>query len=227
MKKIKAIFFDIDNTLYDSTLQAEMVRRNAIRAMIEAGFSITEEEGVKALNDIVERMGSNYEHHFDDLLKRYGYGYNPRIIAAGIVAYHTTKIAYLVPYPETIPVLLSLRDKRYRIGVVTEGRAVKQWEKIIRLGLQHFFHAVIISEEFKRQKPDEELFRLAAKKIGCATGECMMVGDRLDKDVSGAKKAGMVAVQIMRGKYANQKPTCADEEPDYVINSLRDLLEIL
>ena len=129
MKKIKAVFFDVDNTLYDSTLQVEMVRRNAIKAMIEAGMEITEEEGLEVLKDIVGRMGANYEHHFDDLLKKYGYDSNPRVIAAGIVAYHTTKTAYLVPFPDTVPTILALRDRGYKLGVITEGRSVKQWEK--------------------------------------------------------------------------------------------------
>ncbi len=227
MKKIKAVFFDVDNTLYDSTLQVEMVRQNAIKAMIEAGMDITEEEGLEALKDIVGRMGSNYEHHFDDLLKKYGYESNPRIIAAGIVAYHTTKAAYLVPFPDTVPTILSLRDRGYKLGVITEGRSVKQWEKLIRLGLQHFFHTVVISEEIKRQKPDEEIFRTAAKRAGCHPEEAVMVGDRLDKDIIGAKKAGMVTVQIMKGKYCEHKPESKDEEPDYVIPTLKELLKIL
>lgn len=227
MDKIKSVFFDIDNTLYDSTLQAEMVRRNAIKAMIEAGLEIDEEDGLKALMETVERFGSNYQYHFDDLLKRFGRDRNPRIIAAGIVAYHTTKAAYLVPYPDTVPTLLALRDSCYRLGIITEGRGVKQWEKLIRLGLQHFFHAVVISEEVGMEKPGKEMFLKAAEAIGSRPEECLMVGDRLDKDITGAKKAGMSTVQIMRGKYSDRKPESEEEEPDYVIPKLKELLEIL
>lgn len=227
MKQIKSIFFDIDNTLYDSTLQVEMVRRNAIKAMIEAGLDIGEEEGLSALLGIVNKFGSNYEHHFDDLLKKFGQEDNPRIIAAGIVAYHATKIAYLVPYPDTVPTLLELRDRGYRLGVITEGRSVKQWEKLIRLGLQHFFHAVVISEEVQKQKPDAEMFRIAAAKIGCRPKEAVMVGDRLDKDIQGAKEAGMVTVQVMKGKYMTRTPEKKTQEPDYVVPALKGILEIL
>ena len=227
MNKIKAVFFDIDDTLYDTTLQAEMVRKNAIKAMIEAGLDIEEDEAMEALQEIVQQYGSNYQYHFDHLLERYGYQKNPRIIAAGIVAYHTTKAAYLVPFPDTVPTLLELRDMGYRIGVITEGRSVKQWEKLIRLGLQHFFHAVVISEDIGREKTDPEIFRLAAEKIGAKTKETIMVGDRLEKDIGGAKLAGMKTVQLKRGKHARKMPTCPEEEPDYVIGKLKDILRIL
>ncbi|MFZ2455757.1 MAG: TIGR02253 family HAD-type hydrolase [Candidatus Altiarchaeia archaeon] len=227
MDKIKAVFFDIDNTLYDSALQVEMVRRNAIKAMIEAGFEIDAEEGLKALKDIVAIRGSNYQNHFDELLKKYGYEGNPRILAAGIVAYHNTKSAYLVPFPDTIPTLLTLRQRGYKIGVITEGRSVKQWEKLISLGLQHFFHAVLISEEVKKEKPDVELFVKAAQRIGCKPGESAMVGDRLDKDIVGAKAAGMTTIQILKGKYSDQRPTCSKEEPDYIVPDLKGILSIL
>lgn len=226
MKK-KAIFFDIDDTLYDSSLQSDLARRNALRAMIEAGLDIDEKVGLEALQSTVREFGSNYEYHFNELLKKFGYGSNPRIIAAGIVAYHTTKIAYLVPFPDTIPTLLKLRDLGYKLGVITDGRAVKQWEKLIRLGLQHFFDTVAISEEVKSQKPYTGIFRQALKKVGCSAGEALMVGDRLDKDISGAKKAGMTTVQILGGKHINLRPKNSYEEPDYIIKNLRDIFYVL
>jgi putative hydrolase of the HAD superfamily len=227
MDKIKAVFFDIDNTLYDSALQVEMVRRNAIKAMIEAGLDIDAEEGLKALQEIVALKGSNYQNHFDELLKKYGCEGNPRILAAGIVAYHNTKLSYLVPFPDTIPTLLTLRQRGYKIGVITEGRSVKQWEKLISLGLQHFFHAVLISEEVQKQKPDVEIFITAAKRIGYEPGESAMVGDRLDKDIIGAKAAGMTTIQILKGKYSDKRPTCPGEEPDYIVPDLKGVLSIL
>jgi len=227
MNKIKAVFFDIDDTLYDSTLHAEMVRRNAIKAMIEAGLVISEEEGLEAVKEIVAEKGSNYEKHFDDLLQRFGYQSNPRIIAAGIVAYHTTKAAYLVPYPDTVPTLLELRDRGYKLGIITEGRSVKQWEKLIRLGLQHFFHAVVISEDIGQGKIGPEIFRLAAERIDIKPNQAAMVGDRLDKDIVGAKAAGMKTIQLKKGRYKEHKPRNPQEEPDYVIGNLKDLLRIL
>jgi len=225
--KIKAVFFDVDDTLYDSTLQAEVARRNAIKAMIEAGLNLDEERAMKSLQRIVKKFGSNYQRHFNELLKESKQGDGIRIIAAGMVAYHNTKMAHLVPFSDTVPSLLSLRDSGYKLGAITNGLAVKQWEKLIRLGIQHFFDVVIISEEVGRNKPDREMFELAAKRIGCKPKESAMVGDRIDRDISGANKAGMLTVQILKGKHQENIPKKPEEEPDYVISELRDVLEVL
>jgi putative hydrolase of the HAD superfamily len=226
-ERVRAVFFDIDDTLYDSSLQTAETRKNAIKAMIEAGLDASEEEGLEALQSIVKKFGSNHPNQFDELLKVFGQEKNPRIIAAGVVAYHATKIAYLVPFPDTIPSLLRLRDGGYRLGVITDGIAVKQWEKLIRLGLQHFFHSVVISGEEGGGKPDPELFKAASKRLGCRPEHAMMVGDRLDKDIRGAKAAGMVTVQVMKGKYRDKKPADESEEPDYVVDGLSGVLGIL
>ena len=226
MPKIKAVFFDVDDTLYDSTLQAETARKNAIKAMIGAGLNLSEQEAMKSLKRIVKKFGSNYPRHFHELLKESGHDNNPHIIAAGLVAYHNTKLTYLVPFRDTVPTLLSLRDRNYKLGVITNGLAVKQWEKLIRLGVQHVFDVVIISKETGLKKPDPEIFRLALKEIGCKPGEAAMLGDRVDRDIAGANEVGMLTVQLMKGRRRNP-PKDPKEEPDYVVPDLRDILDIL
>ena len=224
---MKAIFFDIDNTLYDSTTQVETARINAVDSMIEAGLRISRKKGIELLNEIVRSYGSNYEKHFNVLIKRLGArGENPHVIAAGIVAYHNTKISMLHPFPDTIPTLLKLRDAGFRLGVITQGVSFKQWEKLIRLGLQHFFDSVIITDEVGIKKPSPGLYKLAARKIGAKPEECIMVGDRLDTDIEGAKRAGMKTVRILQGKYKNQKVTNKNK-PDYTIRNLSSLLNII
>ncbi len=225
--KIKAVFFDVDDTLYDSSKQVGEARRNAIKAMIEAGLQVDEDDAADKLKKISKALGSNYPQLFDELLKEFGYGSNPRIIAAGVIAYHRTKIAYLVPFYDTIPSLLELRDRGFKLGIITDGIAVKQWEKLIRLGLQHFFHSVVISGSIGCEKPDPILFETAIKRIGCDPGECMMVGDRIDKDIKGANALNMITVQIMKGKYMALKPRDESDKPDYVVSLLSDVLKIL
>jgi putative hydrolase of the HAD superfamily len=224
---MKAVFFDIDNTLHDSTTQVETARSNAVDAMIEAGLPINKKKCLEILEDVVESYGSNYEKHFNVLMKRIGIPReNYQIIAAGIVAYHNTKISMLHPFPDTIPTLLKLRNIGLKLGVITQGKPVKQWEKLIRLGLQHFFDEVIITDEVGLKKPSADLFRYAAKKIGVKPEECVMVGDRLDTDIEGAKKVGMKTVRVLQGKYKQQKVT-KKNKPDYTIKNLSSMLKII
>ncbi len=225
-KNLKAIFFDIDNTLYNSSLQVELARKNAIRAMVEAGLKAEEEKAFRQLKHIVKKYGSNYDLHYNQLLQKFHHQEDFKIIAAGVVAYHNTKLAYLRPFPETLPTLIKLRELGYKLGVITNGKPIKQWEKLIRLGLQNFFHTVIISKEVEEEKPSQKIFNLAAKRIGCQAGEAVMVGDKLEVDILGANKAGMVTVQILK-KKTPKKPKTKSEEPDYLITNLKEILKVL
>ena len=225
---IKAVLFDIDDTLFDSTTLAAMARINAIKAMMESGLPLTKvTKGYNILMKMVEKYGSNYDRHFDNFLEILGCKKDPKIIAAGVIAYHDTKQAYLKPDPEVIPTLIALRDKGYRLGVVSNGRSTKQWEKIIRLGLHHFFDAVVISEEVGSEKPDAKIFRETLEKLEAKPQETIYVGDHLETDILGANKAGIVSVMMMKGKHKHDKPLNQELEPKYVIRKISDILKIL
>jgi putative hydrolase of the HAD superfamily len=224
---IKGVIFDLDDTLYDTTLQVSLARRNAVKAMIAAGLDATEDEAEEALGKVVSEKGSNYQCHYDEMLSRMGAVPNPKVVAAGIVAYHETKRMHLTPYPDTMPTLLSLRDNGYRLAVVTDGLNVKQWEKLIRLGLSDLFHTVVIAGQDIQPKPSPQPFIAAANQFNLRPEECIVVGDRPDKDIAGAKRAGMASVQLVRGEHAPRKPSGKDEEPDYIIGSLPELKALL
>ena len=216
-----AVLFDLDGTLYDSNTLAHSSRVNAVKAMVESGLDVDFEEAFQRLLEIVGKYGSNYDHHFDMLLESFGRKPDARIIAAGVLAYHETKTAYLVPYPSVIPTLLDLRQKGLKIGVVSNGKPVKQWEKLIHLGLQHFFHTVVIRES--GGKPAGEPVLEALEKLGLTSGECLMVGDRVETDVLAAKNAGVKSVLVVRGGMPGE----IEPEPDYIITSLKDVIKII
>ncbi|MFH1126066.1 MAG: TIGR02253 family HAD-type hydrolase [Candidatus Altiarchaeota archaeon] len=226
MGKIKAVFFDVDNTLYDTATQVESARKNVIKAMREAGLDIEENEALARLNRIVKNHGSNYGFHYDRLLESFNIKPNPRIVSAGLVAYANAKSAYIVPYAETVPTLIRLVGMELKLGIISEGVPVKQWEKLIRLGLQHFFDVVAISKEHPNGK-SPELFVKACHEVKCKQSECMMVGDRLDKDIAGAKKAGLTTVQVLTRRYSKIKPRNEFEKPDYRVENLWDLVKLI
>lgn len=215
-----AVLFDLDNTLFDTRTMAYNARVNALNAMVEAGLDVEVEEGLKKLLSIVKKMGSNFDNHFDILLKSYGMDPDPHVVAAGVVAYHETKKAYLVPYSDTVPTLLKLKKAGVKIGVVSNGRPVKQWEKIIRLGLQHFFDVVVIRD--KDGKPNPEPLLEAAAQLGVEPGECLMVGDKSGVDVAGAKAACMKSVLLLK-KYAQEE----GPKPDFEVGKIRDILGLI
>jgi putative hydrolase of the HAD superfamily len=223
----KAIFFDIDDTLYDSTKLTTMARQNSIRAMIDSGLPEKNEEKLyNLLDEIIKKHGSNYGKHYDRLLEELGLAPDPKIIAAGVVAYEHTKEGYLRPHPGVIPTLLKLKEK-YRLGIISNGLAIKQWEKLIGLGIHHLFDVVATSEELGFEKPQKEIFLFAVEKLGLSPADCMIVGDRLDTDILGGNNAGMKTVHLKKGKYGRASPSSEGEAPDLEIDELTEITSVL
>ncbi len=206
---INNIIFDIDDTLFPSSEFASLARRNALRAMIRLGLDVSEERLQKDLDAIIRKKGSNYPQHFDMLLKGLRIDNKSRFVAAAVGAYHDTKAA-IQPFPDVPSTLLGLKDVGYRLFVASNGIAVKQWDKLIRLGIGLYMDDVFVSEELKCEK-SERFYRQLVKRIGAKPGECIMVGDREDMDILPAKKAGLHTIRVLRGKYKDSpKNTKAD-----------------
>ncbi|MEM3399799.1 MAG: HAD hydrolase-like protein, partial [Candidatus Micrarchaeia archaeon] len=160
--------------------------------MIEAGMDVDAKKAYRVLMQVIKKYGSNYPRHFNMMLKALGKKEDAKIIAAGIVAYHNTK-ASIMPYPEVPRTLVNLRDKGYILCIASEGNAIKQWDKIIRLGLSHIFHRFFVSDEIGAEK-SLEFYRRIAMELGLEPGQIAVVGDKIDRDVRPAEAIGMKAI---------------------------------
>lgn len=202
---IKSVVFDLDDTLYNSTALSESARRAALKAMINEGLDIDLKKGYEDLMRIVKRYGSNYSEHFNRFLaEKLGY-VNYKFLASGVIAYHNTKFAYIRPFDDTIPTLIELVKRKKKLGIVTNGVSVKQWEKILRLGLEHFFEFVIISSEVRYEKPSPKIYEIALERLDLPPEEVLMVDNKIE-DLKGAKDVGMKTVLITRIKDAEYTP---------------------
>jgi putative hydrolase of the HAD superfamily len=225
--RVKAVMFDIEDTLYDSSLQMRMARLNAIRAMNEAGLPIDLEAGYKILEEIVEEYGPHYTKHFDRLLERLGLKWNPRVIAAGVVAYRETSQVYLKPFSDTVPTLIRLRDQGYKLGVVAEGRSVKEWQKLIQLGVDHIFHSVLISEDLGTEELTVEQFHEGVRRLNAKPEESVYVSSKPNKGILYANRAGLITVRVWRGDSFAEQPEAPEARAEYTIDRLSEILDVL
>jgi putative hydrolase of the HAD superfamily len=190
----KAVFFDIDDTMYDTSGFAKRARKAALNAMIDAGLPLSPDEAYDLLREIIKEKGSNYDKHLNVLTKRVFGEEKPLLIALGMITYHNVKFALLRLFPETMSTLIHLKARGYHLGVISNGITIKQYEKLVRLGLYHFFDSVITSQEAGVEKPDIAIFELAIKTMGCKAENSVMIGNSFNDDVLGAIDAGMSAV---------------------------------
>jgi len=226
---IKATIFDLDDTLYNSTELSTHARRSAIRAMIDLGLPVTFEEAYQVLSEVVGEFGSNYSYHFDQMLKRLGHESKKNIyISAGMIAYHDMKFSTMRPFQDVIPTFIALKKLEIKICVLSDGAALKQYEKILRLRLQDFLDEIIISEEVGIRKPNPKLFELPLKRFKIQPSEAIYVGDNYKNDIIPCMQLGMHTVLIHRGgKYDKTLLNLDQNPPEFDIKDLADLIPII
>jgi len=222
MVKVKAIIFDLDNTLIDFTKMKKEATEAAIEAMIDAGLKIEKKKALRMINRLYEKYGIEYQKVFDKLLWKIVGKVDKKILAAGVVAYRRVKEGYVEPYPNVIPTLIELIRRGYKLGIISDAPAFQAWSRLAGMKLMHFFDFVIAFEETKRRKPNQLPFKLAVKKLKLKPNEIMMVGDDPRRDIAGAKKIGMVTVLAKYGQIFK-----ARVKPDFEINDISELLKIL
>lgn len=231
-RRLRAVFFDIDDTFFSTSSFAERARENSVDAMIAMGLSADRETVLRELREVISEFSSNYEHHFDQLLHRLPAetrrGVNPALlVAAGIVAYHETKFRELTAYPDVLDVLRILSGSGLLLGVITAGLTVKQAEKLIRLRVYPYFHpeAIFISDQIGISKPNPKLYLRACESMGIAPREAMYVGDHPRHDIDPAHAVGMWTVWNRReGRHLSEDGA---SRPDFVIYNFWDLLALL
>jgi putative hydrolase of the HAD superfamily len=229
---LRALFFDVDDTIYSSTDFAAAARLQAAQAMIRAGLRVDEATLVGELEEVIGEFGSNDSRHFDKLLRRLPPEAIPPggrllTIVAGVIAYHQCKNNNFTPYEDALEVLRRLHEKGLRLGIVTAGIAMKQAEKILRLGLLPLFKPehIFITEEVGIAKSNPKIYALACRAIGAPPGECGYVGDNPAVDIDVPSRIGMITFISRRGgKYENAPGTAS---PGHVIHNFWDLLDIL
>lgn len=232
MPRLEAVLFDIDDTLFPTSDFARRARRNAVRAMIEAGVEGDEDDLLRELDEVIAEFSSNYDYHFDKLLTRLG----PRalrhqnralVVASGVVAYHDTKFREIAPFEDVAPLLADLRASGIRLGVVTNGWAVKQAEKLVRLHLADLFDAdaIFISDQIGISKPNPKLYLRALDSLGIAPARAMYVGDHPAHDIAPPKSLGMIAVWSSRS--ARRSPVDEGIAADHEVADFTQLRALL
>ena len=226
---IKAVLFDLDNTLFNSRGLTRTARWEACEAMVNAGLPANSTKEVyERLKAIVKKYGSNYPGHFDRLCESYGVRKEPEIVMSGRVAYHNAKFALINPYPNTEKVLMRLVRAGLCLGIVTNGLMEKQWEKILRLKIRHFFDVIVISGREETQSGKQATIRKALKKLKVKPENAAFVGDSPKSDIASAKALGLTTILFLSPSVSKPgKPASAKERPHLTIHHIEELPDVL
>lgn len=220
---IKAIIFDLDDTLY---LQRDYYRSGfaaAARELHSRGAG-SPESLLAALDAIHDDEGK--ERVFDKAADRLGFPLEWVSTLVMIARAHRPSINLS---EETTEVLRSLRT-HYALGCVTDGPARAQRRKLEALGIDRFVSAVVVSDDFGRDfwKPHPRPLLSCARSLGASPDQCIYVGDSFERDVRGAHNAGMWAIRVcLPGSYSAAEVNTGADVPEAEIASLPDLRQAI
>jgi len=221
MPKIKAVLFDLDNTLIDFMSMKKESCKAAISAMILAGLKMEKDRAFKLLFELYEKHGIENQRIFQKFLRKANKKIDYKVLASAIVAYRRYQAGVLKPYKNVIPVLSGLKKKGIKTAIVSDAPKMRAWIRLVEMGIENYFDVVVCFEDTKERKPSRLPFEKAINSLNLKPEDCIMVGDWPERDIAGAKALGMKTVFA---RYGSSK---GDADADYKIDDIKELLRIV
>ena len=124
-------------------------------------------------------------------------------------------------FPYTIEILDYLKEKEYKMHLITNGFESVQFKKIRNSGIADYFIEVITSEASNSLKPHKDIFEYALKNTNATVAESIMIGDNESADIQGGINIGMDTV------FVNHIQAIPTVPATYTITHLKELEDIL
>lgn len=220
---IKAVIFDLDNTLVDFMAMKRQAINAAVDSMIDAGLTLSREETQARIDAIYKERGIEFQNVFDQLLYDVFQKVDYKILSAGIIAYRRAREAALVPYPHVNLTLVSLLKRGIKLAVVSDAPSREAWLRLCDLNFHHMFEAVVTFEDTGERKPSPAPFRRALELLSVLPNETLMVGDWPERDMVGAATVGIITVFA---RYGDTFGT-VDSGATYELNDISELLVVI
>ena len=232
MSKYKHIFFDLDNTLWDFDRSSMLAFEKVFEEFNLINYGIPSAMEFHKIyfvynNQLWEqyRQGKIDKEFLKNerfRLPLKDYGIHDEKLAHELGENYTELAATTVALvPNTMEVLSYLKEKDYKIHLITNGFLEVQSIKMKASGLDKMIDESFVSEVVGFKKPDHRIFHHAINKVGGTIENSVMVGDDLSVDILPAKEIGMPHI------YFNRKQIPHNEALDCEISDLIEIKNIV
>lgn len=226
MSRVQAVFFDLDNTLWDVhpvIVRAEHAMFDFLHARYPAVTDFHDLDSMRALRVQIAREFPGMRHDFTwlrlEALRRHAReaGYDETMAQQAFEVFYRTR-NQVVLYDDVRPALERL-VKDYRLFAISNGNA-----DLAVIGLAQYFEASLAARDAGMLKPDPRIFEILLQRAGLRADEAAHVGDDADADVEGARRAGVLPVWLNRERVAWPLQSPA---PALVVAGLDEMPEVL
>lgn len=239
MSKFAAVFFDLDDTLWNSSACAEYAMEIVLPRLapylpedadpdeVVLQFNAALLEGVREAG-LAGRDRFSCTDRFERLLE--SYGLRERRLARELSSQYNSARRFGMRFfvrPNARHILRRLGKRGLTLGLITNGIPAVQRNVLKALSLDKLLEYVLIGEVEGYEKPDPRLFRKALELCGIDPGEMLYVGDSLLTDVLGAARAGVPVAWLRTRQSPPPSLPDAVPVPDFAIDDLGELLSIV
>jgi putative hydrolase of the HAD superfamily len=217
-REIKALIFDMDNTLFDF-VEAKLRACEAAVACVGrddnselVSYFLKDKKDVENLENIARYLRDRNiytKERFETCCEEYS----------------KIKLATLELYDGVTETLEKLRSSCLKLGLVTDAFKNNTDLRLEKTDLARFFDVIVTAEVTGKKKPDPEPLIYAMEKLGASPKETILIGDSLRRDIEPARKLGMLTVYASYGDRNFFEDL--DCHADYVIKSICELLDIV
>lgn len=208
----RAAVFDIGDTLLSERSLRYEAMESALKAMEQAGL-ISSGHEIRENYLAADRQlsGFSVNHLFSnvDMVRKIfdeaGYS-NSDHLSYCFVSWHREHVVSCVqPNKDLREMFKRLRDRGWRVGILTDGTALEQYFLLNRLGVLEFVDRVTVSELMGVSKPSPLIFQDILKKLSTLAKRTIMIGNDVERDIRGALQSGMLAIQIVEHVHDNSE----------------------
>lgn len=212
---IKAIAFDLDDTLLDTThLLLGAAAERACRRMIQEGMNLSLDQCLEWRKELAPQK--SHKELFLDIAQRVGGPKAHHIGQAGVQAFYES------PIPEKLPLLPGALDVldaltgRYALFLVTSGAPATQWEKIRATGLKDRFQEILVVDKMKGEQKTASFQRIL-QSTGLPAESLLSVGNRLTEEIRLAKRLGAKTCHFEYGEHVGEQVEFPEDKADFTI----------
>ena len=214
---VKAVAFDLDQTLFCRTL--------ALQALVR------EWAGARYSSEVWQRVQAEDRNGYGDRMQFFGWlaeELGLRWSAEEMLLRFRAELPrHISRAEESIALVCALQERGYEVAILTNGGAELQRAKLARTELDRYVPAshLLVSGEFPFQKPDPAIFGLLCDRLGLAPAEVLYVGDHYENDALGAHRAGLKAAWLRQVEGPVDMPAAIHMLED--LSEVRSLVESL
>ncbi|HET6558174.1 MAG TPA: YjjG family noncanonical pyrimidine nucleotidase [Prolixibacteraceae bacterium] len=250
MRKYDFLFFDLDNTLWDFSTNARAALLQTFEELNYISDLGSFDDYFQVYEEINDSLWVDYRNkkvtkqvliveRFSRSLSAFNITNKNWIEINSLYLENMGKQTSL--FPGTLEALRYLKEKGYRMHIITNGFKEVQYSKIHNTGLSPFIDKVFVSEEIHTTKPHREIFEHALKSSNALKKKSIMIGDSWEIDIEGAQGFGMDQIMILNNGQnkipesikslllaTNSNPLHVKQlSKTFFINQIKDLITIL